>query len=340
MSITVHRRANSFETPPAWVREERRPSHHCIPASAQLPLPSFGSSQIAGAPRFAHPAEADFARLLTWYRVRWVYEPTVFAIDWASDGTPLHYFRPDFYLPDQRMYVELTTMRQPLVTRKNRKLRLVRDHYPSVRIKLLYRRDMERLRAAYAADLASAPRRHLGDLLADDAQIAGRSRLLAEQIADEWLGVGKADEPAPLVLATSAAAIRFGQMLRDELQRLGIVTEADQLHRTRFRLDAPSRQVRIARTHPVDLAGRRVLLVEDAISTGLSAAAGAAWSLRQHASEVRTCALLDRRPARLLDFSVDWAAFEAPDQPLAGFGLAMHSRFCDLPALFTVRDRD
>ncbi|MGI9254848.1 MAG: hypothetical protein ACR2J8_13975, partial [Thermomicrobiales bacterium] len=174
MSITVHRRASLIEMPPSWVRGERRPSCPCITASTQLPLPTFGrTAQLAG-PLFAHPAEEEFAHLLSWHKVRWVYEPTSFAIDWNDDGAASRYFRPDFYLPDERMYIELTTMRQPLVTRKNRKLRLVRELYPSLRIKLLYRRDLERLRAAWESS-ALAPQRGLGEVVFAEREITARA---------------------------------------------------------------------------------------------------------------------------------------------------------------------
>jgi len=67
----------------------------------------------------------------------------------------LEAFAPDFYLPDQDLYVELTLMKQSLVTRKNRKLRKLREHYPHVKIKLFYKRDLERLAQHFHLDLAS-----------------------------------------------------------------------------------------------------------------------------------------------------------------------------------------
>lgn len=54
-------------------------------------------------------------------------------------------FTPDFFLPEFNLYVELTTMKQRLVTRKNRKLRRMREMYPQVTVKILYRRDYRRL---------------------------------------------------------------------------------------------------------------------------------------------------------------------------------------------------
>ena len=46
-------------------------------------------------------------------------------------------------------------MKQSLVTRKNRKLRQLRELYPDVKVKLFYRRDFERLALRYQLKLAS-----------------------------------------------------------------------------------------------------------------------------------------------------------------------------------------
>jgi hypothetical protein len=99
---------------------------------------------------FAHPSEAAFARILTYYRIEWHYEPRTFPIRWDADGRIVESFTPDFYLPELAMYVELTTLRQSLVTRKNRKLRLLRRLYPDVSVKLFYRGDLGLLLGKYA----------------------------------------------------------------------------------------------------------------------------------------------------------------------------------------------
>jgi hypoxanthine phosphoribosyltransferase len=100
-------------------------------------------------PTFAHASEAEFARILDFYQVRWEYEPHVFPILWTFDGSVAESFSPDFYLPDFDTYLELTTLRQPLVRKKNRKLRRLRELYPDVRIKLLYARDFRALMLKY-----------------------------------------------------------------------------------------------------------------------------------------------------------------------------------------------
>lgn len=97
-----------------------------------------------GGIEFHHTSEAEFARLLNYYGIDWQYEPHQFPLQWR-DGRPVEMFRPDFYLTEYDLYIELTTMRQALVRRKNRKLRLLRALYPEVNIKLLYRRDYQRL---------------------------------------------------------------------------------------------------------------------------------------------------------------------------------------------------
>jgi hypothetical protein len=106
-------------------------------------------------PQFANEAELECAKILDYYGVPWEYEPRTFVLEEDEEGRILEAFTPDFYLPDQDLYVEITVMKQSLVTRKNRKLRKLRERYPEIRIKLFYKRDIERLARRYKLDLAS-----------------------------------------------------------------------------------------------------------------------------------------------------------------------------------------
>ena len=67
----------------------------------------------------------------------------------GPDGRCCEAFTPDFYLPEQDLYLEVTTMKQSLVTKKNRKMRRLRELHPEIRIKLFYRRDIEALAQKY-----------------------------------------------------------------------------------------------------------------------------------------------------------------------------------------------
>jgi hypothetical protein len=87
---------------------------------------------------------------LDFYKINWQYEPRTFPIQWDVQGRILESFTPDFYLPDQDLYIELTTQKQRLVTKKNRKIRLLKQLYPEVNLKIFYRRDVERLRQKYS----------------------------------------------------------------------------------------------------------------------------------------------------------------------------------------------
>ena len=93
--------------------------------------------------------------MLDYYDIAWEYEPRTFVLEEDDAGRVTGAFTPDFYLPEQDLYIEITAMKQSLVTRKNRKLRKLRERYPDVRIKLFYRRDLERLAQHFHLDLAS-----------------------------------------------------------------------------------------------------------------------------------------------------------------------------------------
>lgn len=100
---------------------------------------------------FAHESEAEFARILDFYHIAWQYEPRTFAIEWDEEGSVAASFTPDFYLPDHNTYIELTTLKQNLVTKKNRKVRMLRELYPEVIVKVLYASDYRKLVDKFAA---------------------------------------------------------------------------------------------------------------------------------------------------------------------------------------------
>jgi hypothetical protein len=100
-------------------------------------------------PSFAHASEAEMARILDFYAVRWEYEPMTVPILWSLDGSVIESFSPDFYLPDLDMFLEMTTLKQRLVRKKNRKLRRLRELYPDIRIKLFYARDFRQMLLKY-----------------------------------------------------------------------------------------------------------------------------------------------------------------------------------------------
>lgn len=150
-------------------------------------MPEAGTAVLDDAPldrplpAFAHASEAEMARILDYYRIAWEYEPHTFPILWNLEGTVVESFSPDFWLPDLDLYLEMTTLRQKLVRKKNRKLRRLRELYPDLRIKLFYARDFRALmlkfgRLALVDALSGTPGQvqpdrpePAGDLVADAA---------------------------------------------------------------------------------------------------------------------------------------------------------------------------
>ncbi|HXF97816.1 MAG TPA: hypothetical protein VNJ46_04310 [Gaiellaceae bacterium] len=121
----------------------------------RVETPVFQAYRGTDPPRFAHRIELECAKILDYYGVPWEYEPRTFVLGRDAEGRVTSAFTPDFYLPEQDLYIEVTVMKQSLVTRKNRKLRELQRLYPEVKVKLFYRRDIERLAQRYRLRLAS-----------------------------------------------------------------------------------------------------------------------------------------------------------------------------------------
>ena len=123
---------------------------------------------------FAHNSERQLARLLDFYMIEWEYEPTTFDIDWDRHGNATHRFAPDFYLPAFDLYIEITTLNQKLVTKKNRKARRLMELYPDVKCRILYQAQYLALLGKYGleppdAEASGEPLDEHGDVRRPDA---------------------------------------------------------------------------------------------------------------------------------------------------------------------------
>ena len=115
------------------------------------------SRETSQNPQFAHEIEAEFAQILDYYGIEWQYEPRTFPLEWDDEGNVITAFSPDFYLPGQDLYVELTTLRPKLIRHKNRKLRQMNELYPEINIKLFKRDDLRNLMIKFGLDGHAAP---------------------------------------------------------------------------------------------------------------------------------------------------------------------------------------
>lgn len=121
-----------------------------MPASNHPSSPN--SENPPAKPVFVHPIEETFARILDYYGIRWEYEPRTFALESDAEGNVSEAFTPDFYLPEQDIYIELTTLRPSLITNKNRKMRRMAEQYPDIKVKLFKRRDLRDLMVKFGLE--------------------------------------------------------------------------------------------------------------------------------------------------------------------------------------------
>src|SRR5260370_1559435 len=208
----------------------------------------------------AQPCEQGLGRFLDYYGIRWVYEPVSFPIAW--DGTRVsEMFTPDFYLPEHDLYVELTTMKQSLVTPKNRKLRMLREVHPDVNVRLLYRKHYQQLlaKAGYGAlEVQNLRQQDIGNILISPVELETRVRALGRKISRDYRG-------RSLVVVGILKGVTF--FFADLARQVKVPFVIDYLDLKRFAGAQPRERVRIARAIDYPTEDRHVLLVEDIVNT-------------------------------------------------------------------------
>ncbi|MGH7762877.1 MAG: hypoxanthine phosphoribosyltransferase [Candidatus Dormibacteraceae bacterium] len=279
---------------------------------------------------FAHPSEQEFARFLDYYRIRWVYEPMSFPIAW--DGSRVsEMFTPDFYLPEHDLYVELTTMKQSLVTPKNRKLRMVRELYPELNVQLLYRKDYQQLlaKAGYGeVEVQNLRKQDIGDILISPVELETRVRALGRKISREYRGQS-------LVLVGVLKGVTF--FLADLARQIKVPFVIDYLDLHRYAGALPRERVRIARDIDYPIEGRHVLLVEDIVNTGLTLDYVLSELRERKPASLEVVTLLDRPLRRLVTVPIRFVGFQIPNDYVVGYGLDYRELYRNLPFVCTLR---
>ncbi|MDW7982582.1 MAG: hypoxanthine phosphoribosyltransferase [Thermomicrobium sp.] len=277
-------------------------------------------------PRFAHPAEAEFAAFLDFYRIAWEYEPRSFPLRW-QDGRVVEQFTPDFYLPEQDLYVELTTMKQSLVTRKHRKVRRLKELYPHVSIVLLYRKDYHEILSRFgygSVDITSLRPDQIERILLSPSEIQRRVSELGRQISEDYAG-------RSLVLVGVLKGITF--FLADLARAITRPLAIDYLQLSRD-LD---QGVAIRKDLDLDITGKHVLLVEDIVNTGLTLDYILRELSRRNPASLEVCALLDKAERRLVPVPVKYVGFTLPNEFVVGYGLDYRELYRNLPFICVLK---
>jgi len=278
---------------------------------------------------FAHPSERELARIFDFYRVPWSYEPRSFVLR-AKGERVLEMFSPDFYLPELDLYLELTTLRQRLVTKKNRKLRMLRELYPDVNVRLLYRKDYQEILAKYgygptevASPETEAFRSETGaeHVLYSQAQIEATVRRLGETLTWDYAG-------RPPVLIGVLKGVTF--FLADLIREIRLPVEIEFMAVSALGKAGP---VRIVKDLDLDIQGRHVILVEDIVDTGMTLRYILGHLERWQPASLEVCALFDKRTRRLADVPIRYVGFELADEFVVGYGLDYRQRYRNLPFL-------
>jgi hypoxanthine phosphoribosyltransferase len=279
---------------------------------------------------FAHPSEQEFARFLDYYRIRWQYEPVSFPIAWEG-ARVAEMFTPDFYLPEHDLYIELTTMKQSLVTPKNRKLRLVRELYPELSVRLLYRRDYQQLlaKAGYGAlEVQHLRKEDIGEILISPVELESRVRALGRKISRDYRGQS-------IVLVGVLKGVTF--FLADLARQIKVPFVIDYLDLKRYAGAQPKDRVRIVRDIDYAIEGRHVVLVEDIINTGFTIDYVVSELKGRGAASLEIVTLLDRPLRRMVKVPVKYVGFQIPNDYVVGYGLDYRELYRNLPFICTLR---
>jgi len=269
---------------------------------------------------FAHPSEEDFAKLLDFYCIEWLYEPRSFPLRWKGDRIS-EMFTPDFYLPELDLYVELTTLKQSLLTEKNRKLRHLRVLYPEVNVRLLNKSDFLKLLAKYGyGPLGEAKVEGVDRVLYSHARIQRRIRTLARHVSRDYAG-------QRLVLVGILKGVVC--FMADLMQHLSLPVTLDFMAISYYGGDG--QVVKITRDLDSSITGHHVLMVEDIVDTGMTLNYILNHLSAHNPASLRVCTLLDKRARRLVNVPLDYVGFEVPDEFVVGYGLDYKGEYRNLP---------
>ena len=306
-------------------RRRRQGSGLSVPVAVPVDHYSVPTTHRA----FAHSSEDDFARILNFYGVQWLYEPRSFPLRWVGDRV-VEMFTPDFYLSELDLYVELTTMKQSLVTDKNRKLRQLRELYPDINVKLLYRRDIHRLLAKYgfgplAESDISGVERVLFTKPQIDRRIAEMGRAISKDYSGEQL----------VLLGVLRGVFCF---MADLMRQISLPLSVDFMSVSYYGSNnSDDMGAHITKGSDIDIKGRHVLLVEDIVDTGMTLSYFLRYLQGQEPASLKVCALLDKTVRRLTDVKLNYVGFEAPDEFLVGYGLDYMEKYRNMPFIGILR---
>jgi len=148
-----------------------------------------------------------------------------------------------------------------------------------------------------------------------------------ERLAGDIRAVYAAEEPT--VIAVLKGSVVF---VADLIRRLPIPMHLAFVWAESYRQGTTSGRLELGALPPAaELAGRRILLVDDILDSGRTLHAIRAEILARGAREVRTCVFLDKRARRAVELEADHVCFQVDDVFVVGYGLDYRGRYRNLP---------
>ncbi len=270
---------------------------------------------------FAHQSEEEFAKLLDFYQIEWLYEPRSFPLKW-EEGRITEMFTPDFYLPGLDLYIEVTTLKPELTRDKKRKVRRMHEVHPDVKIKLLARHEYDILLSKYGyGPLAGTKTRGAGQVLYSTERIQTRVRQLAEEISRGYEG------QRPLLIGVMKGVFIF---MADLMRYLTVPAEVDFMAISYYEVEKGG-AVRVTKDLDINPEGRNVLLIEDIVDTGMTLSFILAYLRTRKPASLAVCTLFDKNVRRLADVELDYVGFAVPEEFIIGYGLDNREEYRNLP---------
>jgi len=185
----------------------------------------------------------------------------------------------------------------------------------------------------YHIAMRSTPPREPADLstvIVSRGQISRRVAELAQEIASDC-----GPQELTVVAILDGALIFLADLVRRLPMPLVLVTVGVRSYRGRAVTAGP---LEVHRGIHTDLAGRRVLIVDDIYDTGATLAAVMERVARHGPNSCRTCVLLrKRRDDEPAGPRPDFVGFDIPDVFVVGYGLDYDGRYRNLPDVVALK---
>ena len=180
-----------------------------------------------------------------------------------------------------------------------------------------------------AGDVPVWARPTVGPILVTAEEIAAKVSELGKRITEDF-----ADDP-PLLVGVLKGAMLF---MSDLCRAIELPVEVDFMAVSSYgNATQSSGVVRIVMDLDAELTGRRVLVVEDIIDSGLTLNYLSRYLHARHPASVDVCALLVKEGEQRVDLDLRYVGFTIPSEFVVGYGLDAAERFRNLSGVHAFR---